>query len=131
MKNVIKRKIKNILYRIRSLQYPPNPQTINFDLSDPHSLTEDGQQFLILDEMEDQERILIFSSNAQKRIMLQSECLHTDGKACPDLFNQLYIIHAYHRGESPVCYALMQACPIGNLCGPQSLAPGHILIIIF
>ena len=92
------------------MQYPPNPQTINFDLSEPHSLTEDGQQFLILDEMEDQERILIFSSNAQMRIMLQSECLHMDGtfKSCPDLFNQVYIIHGYHRGESlPVCYALM------------------------
>ena len=92
------------------MQYPPNPNSINFELTAPHNRTDDNRQFVVMDETEGQERIVVFASNLQLKIMVQSEFIHMDGtfKACPELFAQLYIMQGYYRGECfPVCFVLM------------------------
>ena len=46
-------------------------------------------------------RLLIFSSDEQLRVLLQSDVLFADGtfRVAPKLFEQLYVIHGFQHGE--------------------------------
>ena len=46
-------------------------------------------------------RLIIFSSEEQLKVLLQSDVLFADGtfKVAPKLFEQLYVIHEFRHGE--------------------------------
>ena len=129
--------IKSILYRCKLLKYPLLPEVLSdlmFELgtktekfmltyegaNDKYNLDEDEEidpsetekpkHFLLVDCTEDDQRIIIFSSDLQLQLMAKSRQLGVDGtfKSCPELFMQLYIIMGWCKGECmPVAFALL------------------------
>ena len=57
------------------------------------------------------ERITIFATNKNLEILCNSDCIYLDGtlKLCPDLFYQLFTIHAFVEGkiQFPCVYVLL------------------------
>ena len=78
----------------------------DIDLSGDYSLTLDQQQFLLHQDA----NILIFATEPNLRLLSNAETIYMDGtfKASPQIFEQLYSIHATYRGHVvPVVYALL------------------------
>jgi hypothetical protein len=67
--------------------------------------------FLLVDCVEGDQRIIIFASDLQLRLMCSSKQIGVHGtfKLCPALFAQLYIIMGWCKGECmpPVAFALL------------------------
>ena len=96
--------IRSSLYRKRWSKYPKLPKTLA-DLvidSDIYKNTLcSGQRFLLKDCYEKDHRIIIFSSDIQLKMLGNSKRIGVDGtfKTCADLFEQLYIIVCWYKGE--------------------------------
>ncbi len=69
-----------------------------------------NERFLLVDCYEDGQRIIIFSSDLQLRVLARTKQIGVDGtfKSCPTMFAQLYIIMAWCKGECmPVAFAFL------------------------
>ena len=95
---------RNIRAARQDRNEPPNP--INRAaipvIPQLYQSTENGDQFLLYDSGNgDPERIIIFSSQQAIQFMSDSEHLFADGtfKVCPDIFFQVYTVHAQQEGR--------------------------------
>ena len=59
-----------------------------------------GNRFLLIDCEEDEQRIIIFCSDIQLKILGSTSKIGADGTfdICPELFEQFYIIMAWYKG---------------------------------
>ena len=76
---------------------PTIPTTQLFDIPDPYSKTLRKYGFLIVDKMiTRRQRILLFSSNEQLKMLFSAETILMDSTFCtyPNMFDQVYTIHA-------------------------------------
>ena len=79
----------------------------------PHQyqVTENGDQFLLFDSgVGDAERILLFSSQQGLQFLSNSQHWYADGtfKVCPEVFFQVYTVHAQQGGRIfPCSFALL------------------------
>ena len=82
---------------------PLIPSDPKFIIPDDSRRTYDNEQFLLYDKRKTAYggRLLIFVSEEQLRVLLQSGALFADGtfKVAPRVFEQLYIIHGFQHGE--------------------------------
>ena len=60
------------------------------------SLLSKSKRFLLIDCVEDDQRIVIFCSDLQLKLLVTSKRIGVDGtfKSCPEIFAQVYIIMA-------------------------------------
>ena len=99
---------RNIRAARQDRNEPPNP--INRAaipvIPQLYQSTENGDQFLLYDSGNgDPERIIIFSSQQAIQFMSDSEHWFADGtfKVCPDIFFQVYTVHAQQEGRIFPC----------------------------
>ncbi|CAF4208726.1 unnamed protein product, partial [Rotaria sordida] len=85
---------------------PTIPTTQLFDIPDAYSKTLHKNDFLIVDKMiTRRQRILLFSSNEQLKMLFTAETILMDGifSTCPNMFDQVYTIHAMKYDQSFPC----------------------------
>ena len=110
--------VKTKLYRSKWTKYPQLPKTLDdvvFTIGTKtdrfmKTFEETNERFLLVDCVEDDQRIIIFASDLQLRLLCSSKQIGVDGtfKSCPSLFAQLYIIMGWCKGECmPVAFALL------------------------
>ena len=102
--NSIRRNIRQQRHR-NELPNPPNRAEIPV-LPQMYQLTSTGGQFLRYDSgIGDDGRILIFPSNQGLELLSNSEHWFCDGtfKVCPEIFYQVYTIHALVNGRALPC----------------------------
>lgn len=102
--------LKSALYRHRKTTVPPLPNSLaEVNLEEPWTSTSDGQPFLLFQD-HDADKMLVFATVEQLQVLQASDTVYMDGtfSACPNLWNQLYILHA-RRGSTtfPLVYALL------------------------
>lgn len=106
--------VRKIIARVRRRELPKEPQKI-VDLNIPDDLRKSisGQMFLLKETKVGEDSILVFSTRANICRLAQSELWIGDGtfKTVPELFLQLYTIHAPVGSTNavtvPLVYALM------------------------
>jgi len=92
---------------------PANPQSYNFEIPNKFQITLDSEQFLLFDSGDNgnyDDRILLFSTEKSLNVLRHSDHWFSDGtfSSCPNLFGQLYTIHAVYSGEIiPLAYVLL------------------------
>lgn len=75
---------------------PDDPGTLaELKIEDEFTKTEKGDNFLLFDNMDAENRIIIMTTNANLTFMLNCDDLYMDGtfSVTPPLFKQLYTIH--------------------------------------
>jgi len=102
--------LKSALYRHRKTTVPHLPNSLaEVKLEEPWISTSDGQPFLLFQD-DDADKMLVFATVEQLQVLQASDTVYMDGtfSACPNLWNQLYILHA-RRGSTtfPLVYALL------------------------
>ena len=105
----LRRNIRRHRQRLsRSRPLPLNTQELV--LTDEHTKTKDGQDFLLFDSGPVEKRILIFGTQKNLENLCQASHWSLDGtfKTVPRIFLQLYTIHALVNDRSvPLIYALL------------------------
>ena len=85
---------------------PTLPDSLaSIDLVNPlYNLTYYRKRFLLYDSF-DTKRSLVFASDRQLEILAKGNRWHIDGtfKASPDLFHQVYLVHAWLMEEMHAC----------------------------
>lgn len=108
--------LKHTIRRVRTHNQCalPIPKTMSdLKIADEYTKTMKGEQFLIFDNGASQDRILIFSTENNLKLMDQSTNWLVDGtfKTVPSLFYQLFTIHVLIQQDdqtvSPTIYALL------------------------
>ncbi|KAL4122931.1 hypothetical protein QTP88_015172 [Uroleucon formosanum] len=110
----IENNLKRTFRRIRSNNYPKLKSINELNLDNSKWATtggKDPQQFLLYDNKNNKNRILVFASQLCLKSLSPSKHIFMDGTfaTCPRGFFQVYIIHA-QIGESslPIVYVLLQ-----------------------
>lgn len=104
---------RNIRAARQDRNIPPQPVNIVAipDIPQEYQITENGEQFLLFDSGSgDPERIIIFASPLGINQLATSEHWFADGtfKVCPEVFYQLYTVHAEQGGRIfPCVFALL------------------------
>jgi len=104
---------RTIRHQRRDNQRPGNPvnRAAIPVLPMEYQVTANNDQFLLFDSgVDDENRMLIFASNQAIQLLAISEDWFGDGtfKVCPDIFFQLYTIHArINQRVIPCVYALL------------------------
>jgi hypothetical protein len=110
------RSIKRCVRRYREAEstHPANPKSLeDLVVSIPYTVTSSDEPFLLYDggdTQEPQERMLIFSTERNLKILKDSQHWFMDGtfKACPTLFHQMYTVHAsFNKAIIPLVYCLL------------------------
>ena len=107
--------MRRALRRKRQDVTAPNPlPESRRDINLPEELTKlpSGEEFLLFDSgPDDANRILIFGTQRNTDILVRSSSIYVDGtfKIVPELFYQLYTVHAVHPNGAvfPCIYALL------------------------
>ena len=99
------------LQKLRRKALPPIPNDQKFIIPDDYKQTYDNEQFLLYDKRKSAYggRLLIYSSEEQLKVLLQSDVLFADDtfKVAPKIFEQLYVIHGLQHGEG-ICTFLFR-----------------------
>lgn len=108
-KSVIKRTLRNV----RRKNLPPEPKSFDEleEIPESYSKTVEGNRWLLLYEPDANEKMIILSSDNHLRYLKKQSYWIMDGtfKASPNLFLQLYAIHAQVHGQwFPLVLCLMQ-----------------------
>ena len=104
---------KSSCYRRKWLTIPKLPESLNDLILDNDlfkTTLSTGKRFLLIDCEEDGQRIIIFCSDLQLKILGTSSKIGGDGTfgVCPDLFEQVYILMAWYKGVVlPAAYTLL------------------------
>ncbi|XP_071103353.1 uncharacterized protein [Haliotis cracherodii] len=87
---------------------PKLPKTrAEVDIAAPWRETHDGERFLLFEDGEE-DKMLVFATDDQLRVLQSASIVHGTFSACPHLWNQLYILHARKGSITyPLVYALM------------------------
>lgn len=105
--------LKRIVRRVRQGEdgHPPNPSNRkDFVLADNYKLSEKKEMFLAFDSGHVDDRMLVFATSGNLKILARSKHWFCDGTfdASPAIFQQLYTIHALLDDKIvPVVYALL------------------------
>ena len=104
--------LKRIVKRARTKLRPREPKTIDDveEVDVRYVYDADGDHWLLGDN-KGRNRVLVFCTKENLRRLTQSSYLIMDGtfKVVPDVFSQLYVIHAYVHGIwAPQVFALMK-----------------------
>ena len=100
------------LYKARRSAMLALPQSIQ-DIELPHEFkhTNEGAPFLLADDRENENRILVFSTDRSIELLSMQSKWYCDGtfKRCPGLFAQMYTIHSmpFDGFMLPLVYALL------------------------
>lgn len=93
--------LKSTINRVKKFRFPPLPRTIS-DLYVPEAFqkTLKDERFLLADNLDNANRILIFGSPSFLRILCNEKRVFADGtfKCVPKLFNSLYTFHVMRDG---------------------------------
>ncbi|XP_067681589.1 uncharacterized protein [Haliotis asinina] len=107
--------LDSALYRHRSHTIPRLPQTlVDVNLDGVWTQTLDSERFLLFSDGDD-DKIVVFATDAHLQALQSASTIYMDGTfaASPDLWDQLYIIHARVGTSSyPLVYALMPSWTI-------------------
>ena len=108
------RTIRRCIRRYRQNLGVPHPIPLvssEMDIPEEFKLTTHGEQFLLFDNGKcSSSRMLIFSTSTNLDLLHRSELWFADGtfKTVPEIFYQLYTIHAFSNGRVfPCVYALL------------------------
>ncbi|CAB4373838.1 unnamed protein product [Rhizophagus irregularis] len=100
--------------RVRRSEMPPQPQTLEeINIPDFLQFTFNGDRFLVRDFAVGEDRILLFTTQANIQHLSQAPFWMMDGtfKTVPVIFSQLYTIHAPVGGDNsrvlPLVYSLV------------------------
>jgi hypothetical protein len=103
--------IKSGLYRQRAKKVPKTPQAaMDLHLEGEWTMTEMGGDFVIVDDVRDGSRILVFGTLSDLTRLCNSDTASMDGtfKICPKIFYQLYVIHSHQsHGSVPELFCLL------------------------
>ena len=91
--------------RERELAAPVQPLSLEELIFPPdYQQTAKGEQFLIYDSGPESERILIFATQQNLEMLESSQYWLADGtfKISPELFSQVYVVHALRGGPDPL-----------------------------
>ncbi|CAF1054091.1 unnamed protein product [Rotaria sordida] len=100
------REMNSGINKARRAITPTIPTTQLFDIPDAYSKILQKNDFLIVDKMiTRRQRILLFSSNEQMKMLFTAETILMDGtfSTCPNMFDQVYTIHAIKYDQSFPC----------------------------
>ena len=105
----LKRQIQRT--RNRNGRVPPLPTSLqDLNIPEDYKTFDDGELFLLHDSGPSPQRILIFSTHENLRLLSESQHWFADGtfKVMPSLFHQLYTIHSCCHGLMlPLVFALL------------------------
>ena len=93
--------IKTQLYRQRHFLIPQSAKDVNdIILNDEWSQTESGEHFILIDDISEGSRIIVFGTDDSLHRLCASDIASIDGtfKVCPRVFYQLYDIHSHMYG---------------------------------
>ena len=93
--------IKTQLYRQRHFLIPQSAKDANdIILNDEWSQTESGEHFILIDDISEGSRIIVFGTDDSLRRLCASDIVSMDGtfKVCLRVFYQLYVIHSHMYG---------------------------------
>ncbi|KFD46117.1 hypothetical protein M514_13012 [Trichuris suis] len=112
--------LKRIVNRVQNRNRPPNPKSMRgIDLPLQYTVTKRGEPFLMHDSgSEDEERIVIFSTEENVAYLSASSTLFCDGtfKTAATQFTQLFTVHGLVLGYPvPLVYALTTRKPRADL----------------
>ena len=102
----------SIMYRERSYKYGALPKTLG-EIELPDFLKQtisSNENFLMADDGMNENRMMIFSTKTNLSYLCKSTAIYGDGtfKVAPNLFYQLYSLHATVYGENvPLVYVLL------------------------
>ncbi|CAF3647620.1 unnamed protein product [Rotaria sp. Silwood1] len=100
------REMNSSLNKARRAITPSIPTTQIFDIPEPFNKTLRNSDFVIVDKMiARQQRILLFASNEQLKMLFNAETILMDGtfSSCPTMFDQVYTIHSIKFDQSFPC----------------------------
>ncbi|CAF3653882.1 unnamed protein product [Rotaria socialis] len=91
---------------------PVLPSTVVFNIPELYQQTLSAQRFLLiaLFMQRGKDRILVFASDEQLKLLFESEAIFMDGTfdTTPENFKQVYLIHAHKYGQGlPVAFCLL------------------------
>jgi hypothetical protein len=79
---------------------PTVPKDVSFSISEQFKVTNDEQEFIVIDHIygKEQKRIILFSGPEQFKLLCTSKQLFADGTfaVTPRPFKQTYIVQALH-----------------------------------
>ena len=105
----IRRAIRSCKQKVNAVH--PLPKTRSFPIPDEYKTLDNGEDFLLYDSGQlDPNRIIVFGTNRAARLLIESQNWFMDGtfKIVPQLFYQLYSVHALNRGDViPCLYVLL------------------------
>ena len=93
--------IKTQLYRQRHFLIFQSAKDANdIIINDEWSQTESGEHFILIDDISEESRIIVFGTNDSSRRQCASDIVSIYGtfKVCPRVFYQLYVIHSHMYG---------------------------------
>ena len=103
--------MESSLYRIRRNRLPQLPKSkdeIHFE--GEWTKTYAGEQFLMIEDGEGDDKIIIFSTSVNLRHLSKSKKIYVDGtfQTCPQLFYQIFTLHSMTYGKQfPFAYCLL------------------------
>ena len=103
--------IRTSLYDSRRERLPTLPQ-IRGDISftGEWTKTSSGDQFLIADDGYGNDKLFIFGTDNNMKLLCESHKIHVDGtfQTCPNIFYQIFTIHAMKFGKMfPLIFAFL------------------------
>ncbi|CAF3906972.1 unnamed protein product, partial [Rotaria sp. Silwood1] len=129
--------------KARRKNTPVIPSSVMFDIPELYQQTLAGKRFLFIDVFlkRGKDRILVFSSDQQLKILFESDTIFMDGTfdITPAHFKQVFLIHAHKFGQGlPVAFCLLpnkrgktytelfdrlkdQACLMGTQFNPKCI----------
>ncbi|CAF5086664.1 unnamed protein product, partial [Rotaria sp. Silwood1] len=98
--------------KARRKNTPVIPSSVMFDIPELYQQTLAGKRFLFIDVFlkRGKDRILVFSSDQQLKILFESDTIFMDGTfdITPAHFKQVFLIHAHKFGQGlPVAFCLL------------------------
>ena len=103
--------MKCSLYRLRKKRLPPFPTSRNeVHFEGEWTQTIAGEPFLLAEDGDGDNKIIIFSTDANIRHLSEADKIYVDGtfQTCPRLFYQIFTVHAFINGKQfPLVYCLL------------------------
>ena len=103
--------MKSSLYRLRRKRLPPFPTSrdkVYFEGEWTQTIA--GEPFLLAEDGDGDDKIIIFSTDANIRYLSEADKIYVDGtfQTCPRLFYQIITVHAFiNRKQFPLVYCLL------------------------
>ena len=103
------------LYRLKQKQLPPFPTSrdeVHFKVEWTQIIV--GEPFLLAEDGDGDDKIIIFSTDANIRHLSEADKIYVDGtfQTCPRLFYQIFMVHAFIKGKQfPFVYCLLPGKP--------------------